>query len=120
GIGLDVVAAEVAARHVDAYPRSGNHRPHVRLTTGGEYQWRRDSEEHLFDPETVFRLQHSTRERRFDFFLQYSHRIDVPSSRLMTLRGLLELREGERPPVPLDEVEPVSEIVKRFNTGAMS
>ncbi|MDF2806522.1 MAG: glutamate synthase subunit alpha [Cellulosimicrobium sp.] len=120
GIGLDVVAAEVAARHVDAYPKSGNHRPHVRLTTGGEYQWRRDSEEHLFDPETVFRLQHSTRERRFDIFRQYTHRVDEQSSRLMTLRGLLELREGERPAVPLDEVEPVSEIVKRFNTGAMS
>ncbi len=120
GIGLDVVAAEVAARHVDAYPRSGNHRPHVRLTTGGEYQWRRDSEEHLFDPETVFRLQHSTRERRFDIFREYTHRVDEQSSRLMTLRGLLELREGERPAVPLDEVEPVSEIVKRFNTGAMS
>ncbi|KLN34762.1 glutamate synthase [Cellulosimicrobium funkei] len=120
GIGLDVVAAEVAARHVDAYPKSGNHRPHVRLTTGGEYQWRRDSEEHLFDPETVFRLQHATRERRFDIFRQYTHRVDEQSSRLMTLRGLLALREGERPAVPLDEVEPVSEIVKRFNTGAMS
>ncbi|MBD8077676.1 glutamate synthase large subunit [Cellulosimicrobium arenosum] len=120
GIGLDVVAAEVAARHAEAYPASGNHQAHVRLTTGGEYQWRRDGEDHLFDPDTVFRLQHSTRTRRFDIFRQYTQRVDEQSTRLMTLRGLLELREGDRPAVPLDEVEPVSEIVKRFNTGAMS
>ncbi|MBD5787319.1 glutamate synthase large subunit [Cellulosimicrobium terreum] len=120
GIGLDVIAAEVAARHAEAYPASGNHQAHVRLTTGGEYQWRRDGEEHLFDPETVFRLQHSTRTRRFDIFRDYTERVNDQSSRLMTLRGLLALREDDRPAVPLDEVEPVSEIVKRFNTGAMS
>ena len=120
GIGLDVVAAEVAARHVDAYPRSGNPQAHRRLAVGGEYQWRRDGEEHLFDPETVFRLQHSTRNRRLDVFRQYTRRVDEQASRLMTLRGLLTFAEGVRPPVPLDEVEPVSEILKRFNTGAMS
>ncbi len=120
GIGLDVIAAEVAARHADAYPASGNRLPHQRLAVGGEYQWRRDGEDHLFDPETVFRLQHATRTRQMDVFRQYTHRVDEQSSRLMTLRGLLTFREGERPPVPLDEVEPVSEIVKRFSTGAMS
>lgn len=120
GVGLDVLAAEVAARHADAYPRSGNPQAHRRLNVGGEYQWRRDGEEHLFDPETVFRLQHSTRTRQLDVFRQYTRRVDDQASRLLTLRGLLTFAEGVRPPVPLDEVEPVSEIVKRFNTGAMS
>ncbi|WP_298460012.1 glutamate synthase large subunit [uncultured Cellulomonas sp.] len=119
GVGLDVIAAEVAARHADAYPRSGNRQPHQRLAEGGDYQWRRDGEEHLFDPETVFRLQHSTRSRQFDVFRQYTARVDQQSERLMTLRGLLQFSSG-RAPVPIDEVEPVSEIVKRFNTGAMS
>ncbi|MBF0689334.1 MAG: glutamate synthase large subunit [Cellulomonas sp.] len=120
GIGLDVIAAEVAARHADAYPASGNRQAHQRLAVGGEYQWRRGGEEHLFDPETVFRLQHSTRTRQMDVFRQYTARVDEQSERLMTLRGLLRFKEGVRPPVPIDEVEPVSEIVKRFNTGAMS
>ncbi len=120
GVGLDVIAAEVAARHEDAYPRSGNPQAHQRLNEGGEYQWRRDGEEHLFDPETVFRLQHATRTRQFDVFRQYTRRVDEQSQRLMTLRGLLTFTEGVRPAVPLDEVEPVSQIVKRFNTGAMS
>jgi glutamate synthase (NADPH/NADH) large chain len=119
GIGLDVIAAEVAARHAEAYPASGNHAPHQRLTSGGEYQWRRDGEEHLFDPETVFRLQHATRTGRMDIFRQYTRRVDEQSRRLMTLRGLLRFTP-DREPVPIDEVEPVSEIVKRFNTGAMS
>ncbi|WP_166847406.1 glutamate synthase large subunit [Isoptericola sp. BMS4] len=119
GVGLDVVAAEVAARHAEAYPASGNHAAHQRLTTGGEYQWRRDGEEHLFDPETVFRLQHATRTGRMDIFRQYTRRVDEQSERLMTLRGLMRFA-SDREPVPIDEVEPVSEIVKRFNTGAMS
>ena len=120
GVGLDVLAAEVAARHADAYPASGNPQAHRRLNGGGEYQWRRDGEEHLFDPETVFRLQHSTRTRQLDVFRQYTRRVDDQAERLMTLRGLLRFAEGVREPVPLDEVEPVSEIVKRFSTGAMS
>ncbi|RHA43099.1 glutamate synthase large subunit, partial [Cellulomonas rhizosphaerae] len=120
GIGLDVIAAEVAARHADAYPASGNRQAHQRLAVGGEYQWRRDGEDHLFDPETVFRLQHATRTRQYDIFRQYTHRVDEQSSRLMTLRGLLAFKDGVREPIDIDEVEPVSEIVKRFNTGAMS
>ena len=120
GIGLDVIAAEVAARHADAYPASGNPKAHHRLNVGGEYQWRRDGEEHLFDPETVFRLQHSTRTRQLDVFREYTRRVDTQAERLMTLRGLLTFAEGVRPPVPLDEVEPVDEIIKRFSTGAMS
>ncbi|KRV49206.1 glutamate synthase [Wenjunlia vitaminophila] len=120
GIGLDVVAQEVAARHARAYPSGGITPAHRRLEIGGEYQWRREGEPHLFDPDTVFRLQHATRARRYDVFKQYTHRVDEQSERLMTLRGLFRLRAGERPPVPLEEVEPVSEIVKRFSTGAMS
>ncbi len=119
GVGLDVIAAETAARHALGYPRSGSTPAHVGLPTGGEYQWRRDGEEHLFDPETVFRLQHSTRERRYDIFKKYTSRVNDTSRRLMTLRGLLRINP-DREPVPIDEVEPISEIVKRFNTGAMS
>ena len=121
GVGLDVIAAETAARHAAAYPLDGVRQPHRKLEVGGEYQWRREGEPHLFDPETVFRLQHSTRTRRYDIFKQYTQRVDQQSERLMTLRGLFELGgKTPRQPVPLDEVEPVSEVVKRFNTGAMS
>ncbi|HEX5565339.1 MAG TPA: glutamate synthase large subunit, partial [Streptomyces sp.] len=119
GVGLDVIAAEAAARHARAYPPSGVAPAHRRLETGGEYQWRREGESHLFDPETVFRLQHSTRTRRYDIFRQYTRHVDEQSQRLMTLRGLFSFRP-DRPPVPLEEVEPVSRIVRRFSTGAMS
>ena len=119
GIGLDVVAGEVAARHATAYPLDGVRLPHRKLDVGGEYQWRREGEPHLFDPDTVFRLQHSTRARRYDVFKQYTARVDEQSERLMTLRGLFTFAEG-RKPVPIDEVEPISAIVARFNTGAMS
>ncbi|MEE1801639.1 glutamate synthase large subunit [Streptomyces sp. NPDC101062] len=119
GAGLDVVAQEVAARHAKGYPASGISASHRKLEIGGEYQWRREGEPHLFDPETVFRLQHATRTRRYDIFKQYTGRVNEQSERLMTLRGLFNFTSG-RAPVPLDEVEPASEIVKRFSTGAMS
>lgn len=119
GIGLDVIAAETAARHARAYPPEGMRPPHRVLEVGGEYKWRREGEPHLFDPETVFRLQHSTRARRYDIFKQYTDRVNEQSERLMTLRGLFALAD-DRPSIPVDEVEPVSEIVKRFSTGAMS
>ncbi|SCK23823.1 glutamate synthase large subunit [Streptomyces sp. WMMB 322] len=119
GADLDVIAKEVAARHAKAYPVSGIAPAHRALDIGGEYQWRREGEPHLFDPDTVFRLQHSTRARRYDIFKQYTQRVDEQSERLMTLRGLFQLKD-ERPSVPIEEVEPVSEIVKRFSTGAMS
>jgi glutamate synthase (NADPH/NADH) large chain len=120
GVGFDVIAREVAARHRRAYPLSGNDPAHRTLEDGGEYQWRREGELHLFNPETVFRLQHATRTRRYEIFKDYTRLVDDQSSKLMTLRGLFRLREGVRPPVPIEEVEPVSEIVKRFSTGAMS
>jgi glutamate synthase (NADPH) large chain len=120
GVGLDVIAAENAARHQYAYPEDAAARAHERLWTGGEYQWRRDGAPHLFNPDTVFRLQHSTRERRYDIFREYTRLVDDQAAELKTLRGLFTLRTGTRPPVPIDEVEPVSSIVKRFSTGAMS
>ena len=121
GVGLDVVAAENRARHEQAYPPDGNDiNPYRELEVGGEYQWRREGPPHLFNPETVFRLQHSTRERRYDIFKEYTRRVDDQSRDLMTLRGLLTLERGSRPAVPVSEVEPVAEIVKRFSTGAMS
>ncbi|MFB8218496.1 glutamate synthase large subunit [Streptomyces anulatus] len=119
GAGLDVIAKEVAARHTKAYPASGIAASHRALEIGGEYQWRREGEPHLFDPETVFRLQHATRNRRYDIFKQYTDRVNEQSERLMTLRGLFGFDSG-REPISLDEVEPASEIVKRFSTGAMS
>ncbi|MGH8892993.1 MAG: glutamate synthase large subunit [Actinomycetes bacterium] len=120
GVGLDVLSQEVARRHSVAYPRSGTPPTHRTLDVGGEYQWRREGELHLFNPETVFRLQHATRARRYDIFKQYTKAVDEQSERLMTLRGLFRLANGDRPAVPLDEVEPVEAIVRRFSTGAMS
>lgn len=120
GVGLDVIAAEVSARHRMAYPEGGIELPHQPLMGGGEYQWRRDGEPHLFNPETVFRLQHATRERRYDIFKSYTRGVDDQSENLMTLRGLLKFKSGLRPAVPLEDVESVSSIVKRFSTGAMS
>ncbi|MFD3515133.1 glutamate synthase large subunit [Streptomyces sp. NPDC058657] len=120
GAGLDVVAQEVAARHAKAYPASGIAASHRRLEIGGEYQWRREGEPHLFDPETVFRLQHATRNNRYDIFKKYTDRVNEQSERLMTLRGLFGFKSQERAPIPLDQVESVEDIVKRFSTGAMS
>ncbi len=119
GIGLDVLAGEVAARHATAYPLDGVRLPHRKLDVGGEYQWRREGEPHLFDPDTVFRLQHATRSKRYDVFKEYTARVDEQSERLMTLRGLFQFASG-RKAVPIDEVEPISKIIGRFNTGAMS
>jgi len=120
GVGIEVIAKENADRHERAYPREAATLAHERLENGGEYQWRRSGPPHLFNPDTVFRLQHATRERRYDIFRDYTKLVDEQAERLMTLRGLFKIRTGERPPVPIDEVEPISEIVKRFNTGAMS
>src|SRR3954470_5908743 len=120
GIGLDELAIEVSKRHEIAYAERSTERAHRDLDIGGEYQWRREGEYHLFNPETVFKLQHATRARRYDVYKEYTTLVDSQSSKLATLRGLFVLREGVREPVAIDEVEPVSEIVKRFATGAMS
>ncbi len=120
GIGLDVIAEEVKLRHRRAYPENPTERVHRRLEVGGEYAFRREGELHLFTPEVVFLLQHSTRTGRYEVFEKYSEEVNRLSREGGALRGLFAFKEGLRPPVPLDEVEPASEIVKRFNTGAMS
>jgi glutamate synthase (NADPH) large chain len=120
GVGLNEIAAEIAARHATAYPANQGERAHRRLDVGGEYQWRREGEVHLFNPETVFLLQHATKSRQYDVFREYTSAVDQLAADAGSLRGLFELRTGVREPVPLGEVEPVTEIVKRFATGAMS
>ncbi|MEV0732079.1 glutamate synthase large subunit [Polymorphospora sp. NPDC050346] len=123
GVDLDGIHAEIAARHATAYPAggaAGADDTHRRLDVGGEYQWRREGELHLFNPETVFLLQHATRSRQYEVFKTYTAKVDELAGRAGSLRGLFTFRDGLRPPVPLDEVEPASEIVKRFATGAMS
>ncbi|SEN00731.1 glutamate synthase (NADH) large subunit [Cryobacterium luteum] len=120
GVGIDVIGVENLSRHASAYPMDAAVTAHERLATGGEYQWRRDGAPHLFNPETIFRLQHATRTRRYDIFREYTKLVDDQAEALMTLRGMFTLNPGQRPPVPLDEVESVSQIVKRFSTGAMS
>ena len=120
GIGLDEIAADVAVRHSNAYLDRPEERAHRELEVGGEYQWRREGEYHLFNPDTVFKLQHSTRTGQYEVFKEYTKLVDDQSERLAALRGLFEFKKGVREPVPLDEVEPATEIVKRFSTGAMS
>ncbi|HUY46900.1 MAG TPA: glutamate synthase-related protein [Streptosporangiaceae bacterium] len=182
GVGFSVLAAEAAARHARAVPPRGHGPEHRPLEIGGDYQWRREGEPHLFNPETVFKLQHATRSRRYEIFKEYTRLVDDQSARLMTLRGLLQIRGVDEPtnprglgaaslparapgasqvelhptgphpvelhptgphpvglhppganppgpnppgstprsPIPIDEVEPVSAIVRRFSTGAMS
>lgn len=120
GVGLDVVAEEVKQRHRRAYPENPTERVHRRLEVGGEYAFRREGELHLFTPETVFLLQHSTRTGRHEIFAQYTDEVDRLSREGGTLRGLFDFKTGLRPPVPLEEVESAESICTRFNTGAMS
>ncbi|MGH3697077.1 MAG: glutamate synthase large subunit [Pseudonocardiaceae bacterium] len=120
GVGFDTLAEEVARWHRRAFPLDGVRAPHRELAIGGDYQWRREGEAHVFSPTTVFKLQHSTRADRYEIFKEYTRLVDDQSTRLMTLRGLFAFREGVRPEVPIDEVEPVESIVKRFATGAIS
>ncbi|GED96253.1 glutamate synthase large subunit [Gordonia crocea] len=120
GIGLDEIADEVAARHHLAFLDRPSEWAHRELEVGGEYQWRREGEYHLFNPDTVFKLQHSTRTGQYSVFKEYTSLVDDQSRRLGTLRGLFDFNFGDRDPIPIDKVEPASEIVKRFSTGAMS
>jgi glutamate synthase (ferredoxin) len=117
GIGLDVVAKEASMRHHNAFPDRPVKRPS--LEWGGEYQWRRDGEYHLFNPQTVFKLQHATRTGQYNIFREYTSLVDNQSENLATLRGLFELKKQPQP-IPLEEVEPIENIMKRFSTGAMS
>jgi glutamate synthase (ferredoxin) len=118
GIGLKEVAQEVLHHHNGAYAdREAG--PEL-LDWGGQYQWRREGEFHLFNPETVFRLQHATKAGRYDIFKNYTKLVDDQSERLCTLRGLFEFKVDPSKSIPIEEVESVATIVKRFATGAMS
>jgi glutamate synthase (ferredoxin) len=117
GIGIDIVAEEGRRRHERAFSPRPVSEPE--LEWGGEYQWRRDGEFHLFNPETVFKLQHATRSGQYKIFKEYTGLVDDQNRRLATLRGLFELKEAAAP-VPIEEVEPIESIIKRFATGAMS
>jgi glutamate synthase domain-containing protein 2/glutamate synthase domain-containing protein 1/glutamate synthase domain-containing protein 3 len=117
GVGLEVIAEEAARRHTLAF------RPvtesETELPVGGSYQWRAGGEYHLYNPQTISKLQHAVRQENFQTFQEYADLIDKQNKQLCTLRGLLDLKPADEP-VPLEEVEPAKEIVKRFATGAMS
>lgn len=123
GVGLDVIAAEVAARHRRSHPENPTDREHRRLEVGGEYAYRREGELHLFTPETVFLLQHATKTRRADVYREYTAEVERLNREGGALRGMFRLRTASsmgRSPLPIDEVEPIEAILTRFNTGAMS
>ncbi len=117
GIGLKEIAKEASVRHHNAFPNRPAERPH--LEWGGEYQWRRDGEYHLFNPDTVFKLQHSTRSGQYRIFKEYTDRVDNQNETLATLRGLFNFKYTQEP-VAIEEVEPLENIMRRFSTGAMS
>ncbi|GAA2901224.1 glutamate synthase [Actinoplanes cyaneus] len=119
GVGLAEIHAEVKARHEKGYPANKAERAHRRLEVGGEYQWRREGEIHLFNPETVFLLQHATRSKQYDVFQKYTDKVNELSAQAGHLRGLFRFA-SDRPAIDISEVEPAAEIVKRFSTGAMS
>ena len=117
GIGLQQIAGETAARHLRGY--AARAAVNGALDGGGEYQWRNDGEHHLNNPATIHKLQQACRDGDYGRFKEYSAQVDTQQEKLATLRGLLALR-APGDPIPLDEVEPVSAIVTRFKTGAMS
>jgi glutamate synthase (ferredoxin) len=117
GVDMEGLAREVLARHQEAFAdRSGN--GHV-LDVGGQYQWRKDGEYHLFNPESIHALQHAVRDGSYEQYKRYAAMVNEQSRNYCTLRGLLEFK-ASREPVPLDEVEPVEAITRRFKSGAMS
>ncbi|PYS29970.1 MAG: glutamate synthase large subunit [Acidobacteria bacterium] len=117
GIGFDEIAEEAITRHRRAFPER-QVRP-ADLDWGGQYQWRQDGEYHMYNPETIHRLQYSTRTNNYKIFKEYTALMNSTSQKLCTLRGLMDLKFAEKP-LPLEEVEPVESIMKRFATGAMS
>tara|TARA_Y100000741_G_scaffold101022_1_gene75069 strand:- start:2708 stop:7264 length:4557 start_codon:yes stop_codon:yes gene_type:complete len=117
GIGIDVIAKEISQRHNNAYPSRDIKQKE--LEWGGEYQWRRDGEYHLFNPDTVFKLQHATRSGQYEIFREYTALVDEQNENLATLRGLFEFKFAKKP-ISIDEVEPIENIMRRFSTGAMS
>ncbi|MBV7271384.1 glutamate synthase large subunit [Clostridium sp. PL3] len=116
GIGIDIVAQEVLSRHKNAFNKI--RKPISELAVGGHYSWRKEGEFHLNNPETIYRLQVATRTNNYSLYKEYSQIINEQDKNLCTIRGLLNIREGNE--IPIEEVEPLSEIMKRFCTGAMS
>ena len=117
GAGLDVIAGEVQLRHQHAFPeRAGSNG--ATLETGGEYQWRADGEAHLFNPLTIHTLQKAVRTDSYDAYRQYAALVNEQDHQFYTLRGLLAFKPTQ--PVPIEEVESIESIMKRFKTGAMS
>ncbi len=116
GIGLDVLAKETLDRHARAYPRAVEDL----LPVGGVYAWRRDGEKHMWNPETIASIQHAVRLESQEKYDEYSAMVNDQASREATLRGLLRFRAAGIEPIPIEDVEPWTEIVKRFATGAMS
>src|SRR6202012_2194916 len=116
GIGLDVIAAEGLSRHTRAFPREA---VNTELDAGGQYQWRDGGEHHLFNPQTIHKLQTACRLNSDKIYREYAELINNQAKNLCTLRGLLEFKFIEKP-LPIEEVESVESIVKRFKTGAMS
>jgi glutamate synthase (NADPH) large chain len=119
GVGLKEISEEVRQRHARAFQQGSGPAPSRELENGGEYQWRRDGEVHLFNPDTVFKLQHATRSGQYSIFKDYTRLVNDQSRQRATLRGLFGLKPFG-PPVPLEEVEPIEQILPRFSTGAMS
>jgi glutamate synthase domain-containing protein 2/glutamate synthase domain-containing protein 1/glutamate synthase domain-containing protein 3 len=117
GVGLDVLAKEAVAKHEFAFRTVSEFE--TELATGGQYQYRVSGEYHLYNPLTVSKLQHAVRQNSFATFEEYSRLLNEQSKNLCTLRGLMNLKTAAKP-LPIEEVEPASEIVKRFATGAMS
>ncbi|KPU42807.1 ferredoxin-dependent glutamate synthase 1 [Oxobacter pfennigii] len=116
GIGIDVIAKETLDRHRDAFNNIRN--PLAELKAGGQYAWRKDGEAHLFNPESIYKLQHAVRTGSYEKYKEYAKLINEQGETLYTIRGLFKFKNKNS--ISIDEVEPVSEIVKRFCTGAMS
>jgi len=116
GIGIKEVARETMMRHAAAYPDKPSHNPWI--DPGGAYRWRRRGEFHQWNPETIASLQHATRQNSAETYERFAEEVNNRNRTLATLRGLLKFKQGN--PIPIEEVEPASEIVKRFCTGAMS
>ncbi len=117
GIGIDTIARDVLERHKAAFAQRRD--PLEGLTPGGKHQWRADGEKHQMEPKTIHLLQEATRTGNYRLYQEYSERVDQQSEKMCTLRGLLDFRQAPKP-VPLEEVEPVEAIMRRFKTGAMS
>ncbi|WEK54907.1 MAG: glutamate synthase large subunit [Candidatus Cohnella colombiensis] len=117
GIGLDVITKDTLAAHERAFSKQSG--ANSELDSGGDYQWRKDGEEHMFTPQTVHALQKATRTGNYETFKKFSAMLQGEYEQISTLRSLLEFKY-DQPPVPLEEVEPIESIFKRFKTGAMS